>query len=268
MIGKFSVILTVVMLGTIVLVACLPAAPAAPAEIPQAPSPVICSDPGCLKPQFLACTSSVMTMPFAEGSSFIITVFGKESGLCHYAMTVVDENGNALAGGPPSADCRVPIEKITKDTFGHFFGQDSAPGQESIKAEQDKIATDYCVVGYPSPNTDAEQPSKTVPALNKVTCGGDDPVCFVINVIGNFKNGCLPVEVVTMVGEGTQVPVTFTISSGENGACHFQMKGLGADQDCLFAKENVREEVAKGMLGMDNIPNDPEFQKIKAESCK
>jgi hypothetical protein len=86
-----------------------------------------------------------MTMPFVGGSSIIITVFGMESNLCHYGVKVVDENGNALAGGPPSSDCRVPIERITQDTFGHFFGQDSGPGQESIKAEQDKIANEFCV---------------------------------------------------------------------------------------------------------------------------
>jgi hypothetical protein len=108
------------------------------------------------------------------------------------------------------------------------------------------------------------------PTLNKVTCSGDDAVCIITNVIDNFKNGCRPVvvEVVVTAGDGTKVPVTFTISSGENGACHFQVKGLGPDQDCLFAKENVIEKVVKGMFNMDNIQNDPEFQKIKAASCK
>jgi hypothetical protein len=86
-----------------------------------------------------------MTMPFMEGGFFVITVFGKENGLCHYSGAVVDKSGSPAAGGPPSTDCRVPIEKITKDTFGHFFGQDSTSGQEVIKAEQDKIENDYCV---------------------------------------------------------------------------------------------------------------------------
>jgi hypothetical protein len=142
---KLSVILTVVILGAILLVACspaTPAAPAAPTEIQQAPTQVICSsNMGCFQPQFLACASSVFTIPFGEGTSYTITVFGKENGLCHYAATVVDKDGNTIPGGPPSADCRVPIEKITKDTFGHFFGQ----GTESIKAEQDKLENDYCV---------------------------------------------------------------------------------------------------------------------------
>jgi hypothetical protein len=264
--GKLSLILTVVLSGTLALAACSPSAPTAPVQVPQAPSPVKCSDASCFQPQFLACTSSVMTMPFVEGSFFIITVFGNENGLCHYAATVVDKNGNPLPGGPPSTDCRVPIEKITKDTFGHFFGQ----GTEPIKAEQDKIASDYCVLNQPSSNAGADQPSKTTSALNKVTCGGDDAVCIITNVIDNFKNGCQPVvvEVVVTAGDGTQVPVTFTISSGENGACHFQVKGLGPDQDCLFARENVIEKVVKGMFNMDNIQNDPEFQKIKAASCK
>jgi hypothetical protein len=263
--GKLFVFLTVGMLGTLVLVACSPSAPPAPVQVPQASSQVKCSDAGCFQPQFLACTSSVMTMPFVEGSFFTITVFGKESGVCHYSAAVVDKDGITIPGGPPSADCRVPLEKITKDTFGHFFGQ----GTESIKAEQDKIENDYCVLNLPPSNAGASQPSNTTSALNKVTCGGDDAACIFTNVIDNFKNGCKPVEVlVIMSGDGTQAPVTFTISSGENGACNYQFRGLGADQDCLFARENVREEVVKGMLGMDNIPTDPEFQKIKASSCK
>ncbi len=270
MTGKLSIILPVVMFAAIVLVACSPAAPPAPTQLPQVPSPVKCSDPGCLQPQFLACSSSVMTMPFVEGSFFTITVFGKENGLCHYAATVVDKNGNALVGGPPAIDCKVPVEKITKDALGHFFGQDTTAGQEAIKAEQDKLQNDYCVINQPASNAGAEQPSKTASALNKVTCGGDDTVCIITNVIDNFKNGCQPVvvEVVVTADDGTKVPVTFTISSGGNGACHFQVKGLGPDQDCLFAKENVIEKVVKGMFNMDNIQNDPEFQKIKAASCK
>ena len=85
-----------------------------------------------------------MTMPFGGGSFYRISVFGNESGLCHYATAAVDENGNALQmGGPPSSDCRVPIEKITRDTFGALFGMNSA---ESIRAEQDKITNDYCVI--------------------------------------------------------------------------------------------------------------------------
>lgn len=261
---KLSVILTVVMLGAIVLVACSPAAPAAPTQMPQASNQVICSsDQSCFQPQFLACASSVFTIPFGEGTSYTITVFGKENGLCHYAATMADKNGNTLSG----SDCRVPIEKITQDTFGHFFGQNT---QESIKAEQAKIENDYCVLKQPSPNAGAEQPSKTEPALNKVTCGGDDAVCIITNIIDNFKNGCQPVvvDVVVTADDGAKVPVTFTISSGENGACHFQVKGLGPDQDCLFAKENVIEKVVKGMFNMDNIQNDPEFQTFKAASCK
>jgi hypothetical protein len=145
---KLLVILTVVLFSALLLVACSPAVPAVPV-VPAAPNdnsqtstPVKCSDTGCFQPQFLACTSSVMKMPFVEGSFFTITVFGKESGLCHYSAAVVDKDGKTIPGGPPSADCKVPIEKITKDTFGHLFGQ----GTDSIKAEQDKLENDYCVI--------------------------------------------------------------------------------------------------------------------------
>ena len=108
------------------------------------------------------------------------------------------------------------------------------------------------------------------PTLNKVTCAEDDQGCFFTNIFDKFKNGCQPVEVefALTTDDGTQIPITYTLSSGENGACHFQLKGLGPDQDCLFAKENVIEKVVKGMFNMDNTQNDPEFQKIKAASCK
>jgi hypothetical protein len=129
----------------VVLIGCTSAPTPAPIKTPLMPTPVICSDPSCLQPKFLACAPSVMTMPFVEGSFLVITVFGKGVGLCHYSVAVLDKSGNLVAGGPPSTDCKVPIEKITKDTLGHFFGQDTTPGQESIKAEQDKIENDYCV---------------------------------------------------------------------------------------------------------------------------
>jgi hypothetical protein len=139
---KLSVILTVLMLGAILLVACSPVAPAAPTETPQALTQVICnSDMDCFLPHFLACASSVWIMTSAEGNSYIITVFGKENGLCHYGSTVVDKKGK-VPPGMVSTDCRVPIEKITKDTFDHFFGQNT---RVSIKTEQNKIENDYCV---------------------------------------------------------------------------------------------------------------------------
>jgi hypothetical protein len=145
MAGKLSIILIVVTLSAMLLVACSPTVPVVPVgltEIPQTATPVKCSDAGCLQPYFLSCTSSVMTMPFVEGSFFTITVFGTENDLCHYAATIMDKDGKSIPGGPPSADCRVPIEKISEDTFGHFFGQ----GTDSIKAEQDKIENDFCVI--------------------------------------------------------------------------------------------------------------------------
>jgi len=107
--------------------------------------------------------------------------------------------------------------------------------------------------------------SQTNPTPSIITCLKDDQNCILTNVVNSFTSACRPVEVSTPVDEGQ---VVFTLSPGENGACRFQMKGLGADQDCLFLKENVTQKIIKGMLGMDNIPNDPEFIKIKDASCK
>lgn len=123
------------------------------------------------------------------------------------------------------------------------------------------------ILSQPLTSTPSSTPSLQVsPTPKNVTCAKDDQNCIFTNIINNFTGGCIPVEVTAAVDTGQQV--TLAISSGANASCRFQMKGLGADQDCLFAKENVTTKVIKGMLGMDNIPKDPEFIKIKAASCK
>ena len=96
-----------------------PTASPSPTAIPT-PTPVLCSDATCLMPQFFACVPSKLTMPFMEVSLFVVTVYGKENGLCKYSPTVLDTKGNIQFG----SECNVPIEKITKDTFGHLFGMD------------------------------------------------------------------------------------------------------------------------------------------------
>lgn len=104
---------------------------------------VKCTDASCFQPQFLACNPSEMKMPFMGGTNYIITVVGLENGKCHYYFQILDNEGK-LPTGMQITDCIVPKEKITADTFGHFFGQDSGPGSEAVKAEQDKIQADYC----------------------------------------------------------------------------------------------------------------------------
>ena len=226
------------------------------------PTPVLCSDPPCLVPLFLSCLPSKLTMPFMEGSLYVVTIYGKVNGLCRYTPTTIDSKTNAQL---LYAECNMPMEKMTNDRFGHLFGEDSGPGKEAIKAEQDKLENEYCVK-KPLASTPSPVPSPQVsPTPKKVTCASEEPMCIFTNIINGFTNGCTPVEVTT-TADGAQV--TLTVSGGTNGACRFQMKGLGVDQDCLFAKENVKTDVIKGMMGMDNIPKDPEFIKIKAASCK
>lgn len=106
--------------------------------------PVNCGDdPPCLLPQFLACNPSEMKMPFiGPDSFFVITVAGSEGGKCRYKSNVIDSQGKALIGG--EINCLVPKEILTTDTFGHFFGQDKAPGQEQVRAQQDQIEATYC----------------------------------------------------------------------------------------------------------------------------
>jgi hypothetical protein len=204
-----------------------------------------------------------MTMPFTEGNSFVVTVFGKESGSCKYTLGIIDTKGTEVS----ASSCNVPMEKMTKDTLGHLFGQDKEAGQEAVKAAQDKLESDYCVKkSTASPSTPSPGSSSPVsPTPKKITCSGDGQGCIFTNVINNFTSGCTPTVVVTTVESGQ---VTFTISRSTNEACRFQMVGVGVNEDCVFAKENVTPTVIKGMLGMDNIPKDPEFIKIKAASCK
>jgi|GEM_PF-5524949 len=234
------------------------------------PTLISCSDASCLMSPFLACEPSTLTMPFMEGSSFNVIVYGKENTLCRYSLTIVDTKTNNQVS---SSECRVPMEKMTKDTLGHLFGQDKNPGQETVLAEQNALESQYCVKNQPSSNAPSIPSPQVSPTLSppvstaskKVTCASEDPNCIFTNIIDGFTNGCMPVEVTTTTGTEQ---VTLTISGGENGSCRFQMKGVGVDQDCLFVKENVKTDVIKGMMGMDNISKDPEFIKIKAASCK
>ena len=81
-----------------------------------------------------------------EGTIYVITVFGMENGKCHYSAKIINASGDVIPG-MPATDCYVPKEKISEGTFWHFFGQDKEPGNEAIKAEQDKIEADYCTKG-------------------------------------------------------------------------------------------------------------------------
>lgn len=108
----------------------------------SAAAPASCTDPSCLMSYFLACQPSELKMPFVQNNTFQITVLGLENGKCHYQSKVVDQNGVVITGG--TNDCSVPKEMLTNATFGHFFGEDKAPGKEKVKAEQDKIEQDYC----------------------------------------------------------------------------------------------------------------------------
>ncbi len=111
----------------------------------QQTGPVNCTDPTCLYPQFMACNSSELRMPFMEGTTYVFTVFGMENGKCHFAVKVVNASG-VVPLEMQVTDCSIPTDKITTDTFTHYFGQDSGPGKEAIKAQQDQIQTDYCTM--------------------------------------------------------------------------------------------------------------------------
>lgn len=97
------------------------------------------SDSTCLGSNFLYCKAAEFKTDFpGPGSKYIITVFGEESGNCHYENKVLLADGTIFTG----TDCKVPMNLISEDTFKHFFGQE----QETAKEQQAKIATDYCTV--------------------------------------------------------------------------------------------------------------------------
>ncbi|MFA5360437.1 MAG: hypothetical protein WC320_00450 [Candidatus Paceibacterota bacterium] len=110
-------------------------------EQPAATEPVQCTAPECLAPQFLNCNPAELKMPFMEGTTYIITVFGAEDGKCHYTGKVVDQSGNVPLT-MQATECFVPLEKVTMATLEHLFGANKT---EAAKAEQDKIEADYCI---------------------------------------------------------------------------------------------------------------------------
>lgn len=93
-------------------------------------------DQTCLHSNFLACSPAEFKIPFIqEGSEYSISVIGIENGKCHYKLAV---------SGQAATNCIVPMELITEDRFGHFFGAEKVPGKEKIAEEQQKIDADYC----------------------------------------------------------------------------------------------------------------------------
>lgn len=92
-------------------------------------------DQTCLHSNFLACSPAEFKMPFIQNSEYSISVIGIENGKCHYKLAV---------SGQAATDCIVPMELITEDRFGHFFGAEKVPGKEKIAEEQQKTDADYC----------------------------------------------------------------------------------------------------------------------------
>jgi len=99
-------------------------------------------DSACFAAEFSKCQPSEFKTSFGPGGTYIITVFGLENGKCHYQGGVYGSDGKLLT---PGLECNLPPAEISSDTFGHFFGQDKSPGQETIRAKQDKLQQDYCV---------------------------------------------------------------------------------------------------------------------------
>lgn len=110
----------------------------------QPPKAIQCDTGECFLPHFLKCAPVELKMPFVGDTIYQITVFGTKDGKCHYTTKVVDSSGKAVSGGPSSLECFVPVDKITTATAEHLFGVDTAVGKETVKAEQDKLFTDYC----------------------------------------------------------------------------------------------------------------------------
>lgn len=97
------------------------------------------SDQNCFLNQFLACAPAEFKIISGDSQSQI-SVVGLAGDRCYY-LGGIYKDGVLISSGK---ECRVPLNLISRDTFAHFFGQDSAAGEESVKIEQDRIEADYC----------------------------------------------------------------------------------------------------------------------------
>jgi hypothetical protein len=102
---------------------------------------VKCTTTQCLHAEFLKCNPSELKMPFAEGLTYVIDVYGLNNMICHYDYKLEYSNGSVLG---EVKDCNVQMYNVTEDTFGHLFGEDKEAGKEEIKAKQDQIEADSC----------------------------------------------------------------------------------------------------------------------------
>lgn len=97
------------------------------------------SDRTCFMNQFLACLPSEFKIISSEGEKQL-SVIGLAGNHCYYQGGLY-KDGNLVGDG---VTCSVPKNLMSNDMFNHFFGQDSIPGKEDIKSEQDRIMSEYC----------------------------------------------------------------------------------------------------------------------------
>ena len=131
----------------------------------------------------------------------------------------------------------------------------------------------YYYASYNSKISQSSQP-KEVPVVlpeiqNKVFCQPANMECIINNLINNFKNDCIPIELIISPEEGgLSEPVIVGIYGYIGDKCYYRTKGTTPELNCAFKKEYVTETTIRGLLGMGGIPDTQEFQKIKSESCK
>jgi len=104
-------------------------------------NPLDCeSDRVCFLNQLQKCRVAEFKVVSPDGE-FQSSIIGLVGDRCYY--TVGQYKDGVLVGS--SLDCRLPLNLITNDVVDHLLGQDKIVGKEDIKAEQDKIQTEYCL---------------------------------------------------------------------------------------------------------------------------
>jgi len=102
--------------------------------------PISCgSDRTCFMNQFLKCLPAEFNIVTSAGEKQL-SVNGLAGNHCYFQGGLY-KDGVLIGEG---LSCSVPKNLMTNDIFDHFFGQDKAAGKEDIKAEQDRIESDYC----------------------------------------------------------------------------------------------------------------------------
>lgn len=120
----------------------------------------------------------------------------------------------------------------------------------------------YFFVFHKNPSNYAPVAGATPTATASPTANAGKVVCTNGPCIAANFYSCTPAELI-MTDPNSSTSITISVLGTENDKCHYQMGVADHGLDCLFAKENLNENLLNQMFG-----NEVGQAQIVTDSCK